>query len=152
MANGDDGYADVGGGGSVQWRLRVSEGPQVKPTPADGAHRTRSSGLTPWELSGRDSYAKAGDPPIEGGEECLTVTITDVNQIRGIQMANGALRLYVPVSTTKLSAPPDEPDLSHKDKWVPQIRLRWGMRVIPKELITVTQLVAKLGGGEKDAG
>lgn len=126
MANGDDGYVDTGGGGSVWWKLRVSEGHQFGTTLDEHVDMARATGKAAYLLSGHDSYAEEGKV-VDGAAGYYVVTIADASQAR-IVAAGNTLRVYLPVQEQAPALPDDERDIQHADGRVPQIRVRWGVR------------------------
>lgn len=118
MANGDDGYVDGGGGGSVWWEMAVSEG-QLYSTEVVNlkGHPPRKDGHTAYKLRGRDSYTEQPGPnPDPRGDALIVVTIPDVQDITRIEFVGNALRLYMPVAA---GINP-----------VRQFSIRWGIRKV----------------------
>lgn len=168
--NGDDGYVDGGGGGSVWWELNVSEATNVNPAlpqnlPA--GHRPRKNGYRAYMISnGRDKYTEhqagdqvggsstplpANDPLITGqGSGYFVVIIDDASTIQRIEVdASNRMRIYVPVN----QVPPGQ-------NGPRQASLRWGLRTVARVTapgqggaLTWARLrQALLGGGAVDTG
>ena len=123
MANGDDGYVNGGGGGSVWWEVGISEadfderevrgkfehdGPDSKRT-----HETRQmkNGKVHYRLSGHDSFRESQ----AGADEraYFEIVIGDVGQIADIVLDGETLKIYLPVEKTPESKP--------------QYSVRWGL-------------------------
>jgi hypothetical protein len=122
MANGDDGYVDTGGGNSVWWKLRVSDGTNFDTALDAKIHTERKPGRAAYILSGQDTYAKTAHE----GSEYYVVTIPDASDVR-IVVDGDALRLFLPVKERAPGQmPSDERDIDHGRN--PQIRIRWGVR------------------------
>ena len=147
MANGDDGYADTGGGGSVWCDFQISEvdidkgpEPKLKVFQADGSgHRPRKKKHEAYrlamshvmdkftELKGGDKI-KGRDEPLEDGDDLITkqgkgyfVLIVDkATQIERVEIEGETLRIYLPIVNPVPAPPPG--------KRVRQASLRWGLR------------------------
>jgi hypothetical protein len=137
--NGDDGYVDGGGGGSVWWELHVSEATEVGPAqPIDesaGGHRPRKNGYHSFLIrNGLDKFTehKPGDQ-VGGGSAALGTTdplitkqgagyfvviIDDATQIQRIELdANNRMRMYLPINAVQPG-----------QRGPRQASLRWGLR------------------------
>lgn len=142
MANGDDGYSDAGGGGSVWCDFHVSE-VDVEPTwraatAADGHHRDRKvdhNGYRPKAVI-VDKYTehKTGDTVTGHGElkdpthallanqgaGYFVMVIDNATQIERVEVDGDTLRIYLPVVNPKPAPPPGQR--------VRQVSMRWGLR------------------------
>lgn len=137
MANGDDGYADAGGGGSVWCDFHVSEvgdEPEWDDANTGPGHRARKKDHKAYGVKTVvDKYTehKVGDDvkghgPLPAGHPLLTsqgagyfVLIVDkASQIERIEIEGDTLRVYVPI----------KPNEEH----VRQVSLRWGLRVFDR--------------------
>ena len=137
--NGDDGYADAGGGGSVWYEFQVSETdtpPAVGPAPGGRGHRPRKNTRAGYVVQrGKDTYAEhsagdrvggspvglpAADPLIAfQGTGYLELIVDDATQIERIEVGPGnSLRLFVKVAPPAVIPGPR------------QASLRWGLRRI----------------------
>lgn len=140
MANGDDGYVDGGGGGSVWWEVGVSEGkiinskaPDYKelfPDNTRSPHRPAKGNHGMYTLSGHDSYRESTKTDNEQGY--FEITIVDATQISRIAFdANGqTLRLYLPIVDSET---PEK-----------QFSVKWGLRQRIPSSLGWTQLKAAL--------
>jgi hypothetical protein len=142
MANGDDGYTNGGGGGSVWWELQVSEAERINHEPppkvTGDKHRKRRDGHGPFRLSGWDKFTHIladrpgtidGDPADghdqfeDQGDGYFVITIDDASTIRRVEVEGNRLRLYVPVNAPLPLDPQGNPQRNQR-----QVRLAWGLR------------------------
>jgi len=125
MSNGDDGYSNGGGGGSVWWEVEVSEGKFLNAnkgdfteTCPDPKHTTKRPALPNhgrFSVTGHDSFREASiNPATEAGY--FEITIFDPAQICQIDVdpAFRTLKIYLPISTG--------------NKPVMQYSVKWGIR------------------------
>jgi hypothetical protein len=159
--NGDDGYTNGGGGGSVLWEFHVSEvNADLSLTerihPPD--HRPRKAGYKALHASGVDTYtehkkgdkvgtngATTGEVTLTGEEEFVkgqgsgyfVMVIDDARDIKRIEIdppgPGGAqrVRIYVPVAKSKGR----------------QVSLRWGLRRAVGEAVQWGSLLKGLLSG-----
>ena len=139
--NGDDGYADAGGGGSVWCDFHISEtdiGPNWQQGVPNGAgHRPRKVNHAAYKLTAAsiDKFTQhaagnnvQGKGPLNGndpliadqGEGYFVLTIDNAAQIQRIEIDGNTLRIYVPVVNPNPAPPPGQK--------VRQVSLRWGLR------------------------
>lgn len=137
--NGDDGYADAGGGGSVWCDFHVSE---VDREPEwdevqqpGGSHRPRKKGHDAYavktgvvdkytehrkgdDVKGHGPLPDDNHPLIKHqGHGYFVLTVDNASQIQRIEIDGDTLRVYVPIVN-----PPDHQKAR-------QVSLRWGLRV-----------------------
>lgn len=154
--NGDDGYVDAGGGGSVWWELGVAEG-QVPATELvdtnNGKHTPRKDNFAAYKVSGHDSFTqrKAGDivngkelqptdVPSDQAPAFFVVSIEDARKISRIEVVGDTLRVYFPVN--------DPPDPLPANKRGPkQFSVRWGLRNLPTSSVWAEFKAALTGAG-----
>ena len=122
--NGDDGYVDGGGGGSVWWEVAVSEGKltsgtkgeftEVCPDDRFKPHRPPQANHGRYMLTGHDSFRERTAKSEEIGY--FEITIFDAPTIHRVEVdRNGrTLRIYVPILRA--------------DKDNPQYKVSWGLR------------------------
>ncbi len=144
--NGDDGYVDGGGGGSVWWETGISEGQVYSAEVVNlNGHTRRKDGHTAYRLRGYDSFTERRDDgrPDPRGDGYIVVTITDVEDIRRIEFVGRALRLYLPIETRDRDAPR-----------LRQFSVRWGLRKVAQQLLDWAKVRAALiaQGAEESAG
>jgi hypothetical protein len=110
MANGD-GFSEVGGGGSVLWR--VTEKKSNKPTiiPEDAGPRSRTT-------TGKDEYENEGP----GDHFEIRIKLPDDGRLKA-RVQGGALFIYVPIDA-------EDPGPSQSR----QIRTSWAVRNLPPGL------------------
>jgi hypothetical protein len=123
--NGDDGYVDGGGGGSVWWEVAVSEGrlrsetkgefTEVCPDNRFNPHRPPQANHGRYMVTGHDSFRESSARP-EDGIGYFEITIFDARTIHRFELdQNGrTLRIYVPIAD------------ANKDQ--PQYKVSWGLR------------------------
>ena len=123
--NGDDGYADGGGGGSVWWEVAVSEGrlssetkgefTEVCPDNRFHPHRPPQANHGRYMVTGHDSFRESSATS-EDGSGYFEITVFDARTIHRFELdPNGrTLRIYVPIADGK------------KDD--PQYKVAWGLR------------------------
>jgi hypothetical protein len=134
--NGDDGYVDGGGGGSVWWETSVSEGELYSTQLVNlNGHTARKDGHTAYRLRGYDSFTerKNGKKADPRGDGYIVVTITDVNDIKRIEFVGSALRLFLPIDGRGR----DEPR-------VRQFSVRWGLRKVAQRVFNWERVRAAL--------
>lgn len=113
MANGD-GFSEVGGGGSVLYRVKVKNGGAPTVVPPGGGPQQR-------ETNGKDDYEAAGEDGASHFFE-IAIKLPSPNfQLRG-RLVNNRLLIYLPISQT-----PD-PD---------QTKVSWAVRNLPGGLSDV---------------
>lgn len=140
MANGDDGYAEAGGGGSVWCDFHVSEvatEPKWEGVNYDGNdHRPRKVAHDAYRLRAstpiidkctehkKDDDVKGhgrlpdNHPLITGqGTGCFVIIVDTASQIERVEIDNDTLRIYLPIV---------QPDAGTSPR---QVSLRWGLRV-----------------------
>ena len=152
--NGDDGYTNGGGGGSVLWEFHVSEVNadlhlEERIHPPD--HRPRKSGYKAWHANGVDTYTEhtkgdtVGEVTLTGEEDLVTgqgsgyfvLVIDDAREIKRIEIEppreGGAqrIRIYVPVAKAKGR----------------QVSLRWGLRRAVGDAVSWGKMVKQLLAG-----
>jgi hypothetical protein len=112
MANGDDGFSEVGGGGSVVWQVEVKNGNMVR------TNLRKKTEKVPWgyvafdhddvdgkPLSGRYFHVQILQP--KDGEKVLV----------GYDANTGSFNLYVPID-----------DSEHAPQNPRQIRVMWAVK------------------------
>ena len=105
MANGD-GFSEVGGGGSVLWRVKEKKSNKPTIIPEDAGPRSRTT-------SGKDEYENEG--PRDHFE--IRIKLPDDGRLKA-RVQGGALFIYVPI---------DSEDSG-------QIRTSWAVRNLPPGL------------------
>ena len=113
MANGD-GFSEVGGGGSVLFRVKVKNGGAPTVVPPGGGPQQR-------ETNGKDEYEAPGETRDNHFFEIAIKLPTPAYQLRG-RLAGNRLIIYLPISQT---ADPD------------QTRVSWAVRGLPGGLSDV---------------
>src|SRR5687767_10550042 len=136
--NGDDGYTNGGGGGSVWCEFHVSESaerPSRKQVDHPAGHRPRKEDHEGWVIRAHDKYTKhrandeikgmsgklPGNHPLitQQGEDYFVLIVDDARQIHRVEVDGNSLRIYVPIIDSKLPA----------GQQPRQVSLRWGLRV-----------------------
>ena len=120
--NGDDGYTNGGGGGSVWWEVAVSEGEletsekakfnATCPDPRFKPHKAAKPNHARYMVTGHDSFREEKKEPNEAGY--FEITIPDASQITHVELDVKTLRFFMPI------------DSAHGK--VEQYRVSWGMR------------------------
>lgn len=110
MANGD-GFSEVGGGGSVLWRVKEKKSNKPTIIPEDDGPRERTT-------SGKDEYENAGS----GDHFEIRIKLPGGGGLKA-RVQGGALFIYVPIDT-------NDPGPSQSR----QIRTSWAVRTLPPGL------------------
>lgn len=142
MANGDDGYADTGGGGSVwcdfhfsevdtapEWREVSHAGNGHRPRKRDhDAHQLKVKVVDKYtehkkndDVKGHGKLTDVEHPLIKNqGRGYFVMIIDNAAQIERVELEGETLRIYLPIVDPVPAPPPG--------KRVRQASLRWGLR------------------------
>lgn len=168
--NGDDGYSDAGGGGSVWCDFHISEvdvepkwqqaapGSNHRPRKEDhDAYRARAVIVDKYtehkagdKVKGHGKLPDASHPLIKGqGSGYFVMIVDNATQIERIEIENDTLRIYLPIVNPVQAPPPGQR--------VRQVSMRWGLRKSAalgtsiwtqlKKSLLATQGVADVTGG-----
>jgi hypothetical protein len=115
MANGD-GFSEVGGGGSVLWKVKIKHGETPTVNPATGPKR-------PHTANGKDDYETGDDKDKQQYFE-IKIKLPNPNHRLAGKKGNGSWTIYLPISKTPVSD---------------QVHVGWAVRNLPNGLSEIEE-------------